>query len=211
MGSITISIAPGQRVDSVALLEVSASRVMVKMVLGEQTLYSNVKMMSRTLNAVVDWFSYWQAEFVKDSVCVLTDLPRTFSGATVTVTLDSGLVIGDVSVGTLVVGASFDVGDTKQGLSAGITDYSVVTTDAFGMTRVTERDYAKRMTVPLSVSRVRYDDVFDMLAKYRAKPVVWCGSETERSTVVYGYAKDWSGQINYPTYTDYNLEIRGMT
>lgn len=209
-GSITMTIAPGARVDSIALLEVAAAKVTVTMTLGAQTLYTATKLMSGTVDAVTDWYSYWQAEFTSVSSWVLTDLPRTYSGASITITLENVGGTGTVSVGTVVVGQSFEIGDTQYGVQNGITDYSVTSTDAFGVTKITERNYAKRMTVPVSVPRARHDAVVSMLASYRAKPVVWVGLDDSESNIIYGWAKDWSGQIVYPTKTQFNLEIKGL-
>lgn len=210
-GSLTVQLTPGQRVDALALLDVEATSVRVTMQVGTTNIYTYEEVLSQTVEPVTDYYSYWQALFKTKTVLVLQDLPRTFAGAMTTVELFSASG-GTVKVGTIVLGSAFDVGSTQYGLSGGITDYSVVTEDAFGTTTVVERGYAKRFSSPVLTPRERHDAVFEALASLRATPVVWVGLENgPASTVVYGFARDWSGQINYANWTLYNLEIRGLT
>lgn len=211
-GSMTISITPDSRFDSVALLDVKATIVEVSVELGPHQIYKTTVVMASTEEPVVDYFTYWQAEFTSKSVLVLTDLPSTFGGATLTVTLSNSADTGSVALGTLSVGRLFDLGGTQYGASAGITDYSVIETDTFGVTKVVQRAYAKNMTVKCEVDNANYDSVIRMLTAYRAQPVVWIGSDVGyEALIVYGFAKDWAGQIDYPTLSYLPITIRGLT
>lgn len=157
---------------------------------------------------IVDYLSYWLAEFVTVDTVMLTDLASFWSGAVLKIKIqnDSG---SGVSVGAVVLGKSYALGDEQYGMSNGITDYSESITDKFGVTTITERSYAKRMTTSIIVSRANYDFVCSMLSLYRAKPVIWTAGSLAANTI-YGYLKDWSGQINYLNYTVINLEIKGL-
>lgn len=53
---------------------------------------------------------------------------------------------GKASVGSMVGGASNDIGDTQFGVTLGLVDYSRKVTDEFGITTLTKRDAVETMT-----------------------------------------------------------------
>ena len=171
--------------------------------------YSKNLKLVNTKEPVSNYLSYWLAEFVTLDTVVLTDLPAYYRQAVINIKISSTNG-STVSAGAVLLGKSFSLGDEQYGMSNGITDYSESTTDKFGVTTITERAYAKRMTVSLMVPKANYDSIFLLLTQFRAKPVVWIAGSLA-SNIIYGYIKDWSGQINYPNFTAINLEIKGLT
>src|SRR3546814_18372667 len=75
------------------------------------------------------------------TMLVFSDLPRDAS-AELTVTLTG---TGTVSVGTLIIGRAFDLGETEAAPTISLTDYSRRETDEFGITTVVERSWAKQI------------------------------------------------------------------
>jgi hypothetical protein len=53
--------------------------------------------------------------------------------------------------------------------------------------------------------------VFRVLSEIRATPVAWIGSEDFSPTLIFGWARDWSEEIRYPTQSLLSLEIEGLT
>ena len=203
--SITFAIEPGL-VRALALLDVEANSVTVTMTNGAETVYSNTV----SLNAgygVYDAYTYCFEPIVLKRTVVLTDLPPYASGR-ITITINGGSV---VQVGTVAVGALFDLGGTRYGLSLGMLDYSKKETDAFGTTTVTERAFAKRMTVPVVVLNPLLDEVARRLQLIRATPVVWIGVTKYDQTIVYGFFKDWSIDIAYDQISYGSLTIEGLS
>jgi hypothetical protein len=111
----------------------------------------------------------------------------------------------------LLVGRQLDLGDTEHGADVGIIDYSRKETDQFGVTSVVERAYAKRMTAKVVMDTTAIDVVLTALASLRATPVLWIGSEIFDSLTVYGFYKEFSIDIAYPTVSYCSLTIEGLT
>lgn len=204
-GSIAVTIAPGM-VRALALLDVTANSVTVTVTNAGSTVYTRTVSLN-TGYGVTSWDTYFFTEVVLKRTVVLTDIPP-YAGGEITITING---TGTVSVGTVVAGSLFEIGRTRYGVGLGIIDYSKKETDAFGATSITERAFAKRMTVPVTVDDVNVDEVARRLALIRATPVVWLGSSRYDQSVVYGFYKDWSINITYDTVSDCSLTIEGLS
>ena len=55
------------------------------------------------------------------------------------------------------------------------------------------------------------DDVHRTLASLRATPALWIGSEAFDSLTVYGFYKEFSIDLAYPTVSYCSLTIEGLT
>ena len=204
-GSMTVTLAPGM-VRGFALVDVNASTAVITMTAGAETVYSRTVDLRDGTN-IIDWESYFFGDFLRRKTLILTDLPP-YGEAHVTVTISGG---GTVSVGTVVVGSLFDLGISTHGMSLGIVDYSVKSTDAFGVTSVVERAWAKRMTVPVVLDTFKVDEVHRRLASIRAVPVIWIGGDQLDQSVIYGFFKDWSIDVAYAAISYCSLTVEGLT
>jgi len=63
----------------------------------------------------------------------------------------------------------------------------------------------------MRLSNTLRDEVFRVLAQYRATALVWVNSEDYASEIVYGFYKDFSIVVKYLTYSDCVIEIEGLT
>ena len=204
---LTVVIAPGA-VNAIALLELVGASVTISMTsaAGGGTVYSRT--VSLDASEVGDYYEYFFAPFVQRTSVVLTDLPPYADGI-VTVSLTGSTV----SLGVLSVGLFTDLGGTQYGATAGITDYSLKTTDAFGNTPLTQRSYAKRTTCKLWLDKGDVNRVHRKLADLRATPCVWVGVEDDAldPLTVFGFYKDFQLEVAYPRAALCSLEIEGMT
>ena len=159
---------------------------------------------------IFDWYQYFFEPNVQVEELVLTDLPP-YTGARVTVTLAGS---GSVQVGQLVFGNQHDLGDAEHGATVGIIDYSRKDTDDFGITTFVERSFSKRLTARLMLDTGQVSRVQQVLARVRAKPSVWVGVPGDTNfaaLTVYGYYRDFSIDVAYPTKSYCSLEIEGLT
>ena len=139
-----------------------------------------------------------------------TDVPVYANGVvSVTITRDNPADI--VSCGSLLLGRQLSLGDTEHGVDIGIIDYSRKEADQFGVISVVERAFAKRMTARVVMPTDAVDDIHRNLAALRATPVLWIGSETFESLTVYGFYKEFSIDLAYPTVSYCSLTIEGLT
>lgn len=172
------------------------------------TIYSETISLDGTF--IFDWYQYFFEPYVQIEEIVLTDLPP-YVDARMTVELTGS---GNVQVGQLVFGTQYELGDAEYGASIGIIDYSTKETDAFGITTFVQRAFSKRMTARLMLETVQIARVQQVLARIRAKPAVWVGvpdDSTFTLLTVYGFFRDFSIEVSYPTQSYCSLEIEGLT
>jgi hypothetical protein len=118
-----------------------------------------------------------------------------------------------VKISELAIGEIKDLGLSQYGATAGITDYSVKTTDQYGNSSFTKRDYAKKMTIKADVPNASVNSIQQTMYDLRATPAVWIGSSDSRFStplIVYGIFKDFSTSIDYPNHSMISFDIEGL-
>jgi hypothetical protein len=205
---IEVAVVTVGRVDSVALLNISAASAHIVMtdtvagVVYDET-YSLV-----SDSGIVDYYEYFFEPVTRIPDFAITDMDL-YANTTITITLeDEG---GTVLCGACVIGLSKTIGETQYGAGLGIQDYSVKVTDDFGNKTLLERAYADTMNLPVVVENASLDLIKKTLASYRATPVVYIGDESYGALIVYGFFRDFSIVISYPTESILNMEIEGLT
>lgn len=207
---LTVTVATGI-VNSVALIGLVGSSVTIEVTDGG----ASPEVYSRTVNLdgtiILDWYMYFFEPFVQLAEVVLTDLPP-YLNAEVTMTLTSG---GSVAIGELIFGTVYTLGveGTEQGATVGIIDYSRKDTDPdTGVTTFTRRAFSKRMSGQFLVANNQINGVQRILADIRAVPSVFIGSEDAdyAPLVVYGFYRDFSIDIAYPTKSWCRIEVEGL-
>ena len=206
---MTVVIDPGL-VNSLALIELVGASVTVTMTDGAAGPTVYTRTVDLSLSSVLDWYAYFFEPFRQRGTVVLLDLPPYLAGR-ITVTLTG---TGTLKMGGLIVGTQYTIGGTKYGASAGIRDYSrKVTDDTTGVTTLAKRRYAKIMSAQLILAAGAANAVQTLLTELRATPCVWIGDDTGgiEPLSVFGWMKDFSLTVAYPTTSFYSLEIEGMT
>jgi len=214
-GVFTYQFTPGQIIDSIAFmnLENIASIRVVSTDPIEGVVYDYTKELVSTsisgVSAVVDWYTYFFSTILYIDAFALTDLPPYYA-AVIDVTIT---YIGDESiakVGEIVLGLQANFGDTLYAPAIGIHDYSIKDTDDFGNSIITERPYSRTMDCDVKILNADIAEVNRLLIGYRTQPLVWIGSESYQSLLVYGYFRDYSIVIAYPAYAICTIEIEGL-
>jgi hypothetical protein len=205
---IVVTVAPGLA-DSIALLEISGAllNITVRDGAAGPIVYSHDHALDGS--AVFDWQQYFYEPFIPIHDVTLTDLPL-YGSAQITVTLTGA---GTVEIGSLIAGITFELGDTQYGASAGIIDYSRKDTNAAGVTTFVRRKFSKRMSAQLMVNNYALNNLHRILSDLRATPCVWIGTDAAgfEPLTVFGFYRDFSIDISYPTISLCNLEIEGLT
>jgi hypothetical protein len=204
-----VVLAPGAT-DGVALIDTNAESATVTLTVSGAPLYTKTQSFNAGGNAIDTWFAWFFEPLGQKSNMLFLDVPVYETGVlTVNMTRDNPADL--VSCGTLLVGRQFDIGETEHGVDIGIIDYSRKETDQFGATSVLERAFAKRMTARVVMQTSAIDDVHRTLAAIRATPVLWIGSEGFESLTVFGFYKEFSIDLAYPTVSYCSLTIEGLT
>ena len=208
--NLTVVIATGT-IDSFALINLVTDvvTITVRDGLGGTIVYQQTAGLSGS--TIVSWYDYFFLDpLLKRTQVVFRDIPPYLNAH---VTLD--FVSSDsISVGAAVWGTITEIGKTSYGATAGIVDYSKKDTDEFGAITFVERAFSKRLTASVTVENFNLNRVQQLLYSVRAKPCVWIASDNpiyEEALVVYGFYRDFSTNIGYPSYCLCSLEIESLS
>lgn len=221
--TMTYRIRPGVPCNGLAVIGVTgASAVTLSIYTGAGVLTGSI---TQTLDntPITDWYSYWTADFQVASDVYFGGYPQTdgsigvdlvgFSSYEYVITITRSVGGTDVTCAGIVVGKSYQLGGVQYGATVGIIDYSVKSTDAFGVTTLVQRNYAKRANYTLRFDNTQLRFIEGLLASLRATPCLWCGVDdvTFSPLTVWGFYKDFSIVIAYLKHSTCSLEIEGMT
>jgi hypothetical protein len=207
--SLQAVLAPGA-IDAVALIDTDAESATVKLTADGVTKYTQTQTFNIGGVAIDNWFSWFFEPIGRRTTLLFLDVP-VYANGIITVTMTRDNPADTVSCGTLLVGRQLSLGDTEHGADIGIIDYSRKETDQFGVISVVERAFAKRMTARVVMPTDSIDVIHRALASLRATPVLWIGSESFESLTVYGFYKEFSIDLAYPTVSYCSLTIEGLT
>jgi hypothetical protein len=205
---IDVSMLASGRVDTVALMNISAATARVMMTdATDGVVYDETQTLSSD-SGITDWYAYFFEPIVRVTEALFSEMPP-YANATIDITLtDTGSA---VLCGAALLGLSREVGGTQYGASTGIQDYSVKQQDDFGNYTILERAFSKRAVLPIIVQNSIVDELGVILASYRASPTLYIGADEFSSTWIYGFYKDWSTVIQYTDHSICNLELEGLT
>ena len=208
-GSMSYTLRPSTAVSALAALNLSnATQIRVRVSHPAYgTIYDQTTDLS-PLPTEPNWWNWFFGVRRAPSQHIALDLPA-IPGCDITVDLagGTGLAIGVLMVGQI---AEFGFG-VKYGARVGIQDYSRKETNDFGDTVLVRRAYAKRAGFDLVISSAEVDAFQELLAEKRATPCLWIGSGQYESTVVFGIYKQFDILISYPTFSECQLDLEGLT
>lgn len=205
--SIEVEITPGQVVNSVALLNVSASTVQV--IVTDPTdgeVYNTTKSLISD-SGINDWYAYFFTEIERLEAVVFLDLPA-YLDATIKVILSESSAT--VKAGVLVIGSQKQIGLTLNGTSFGIKDFSTKEQDTFGNFVIVERGFSDRVNYVVRLQTSRVDAVKKLLVDLRVTPAVWIGSETLESTITYAYFRDFNVVFGDAVFSECSIRTEGL-
>lgn len=206
-GTITVTLTPGTVFNAVALVNISATSVRVKVTNEiDGVVYDKTKTTQAPI-ATPDYWAYFFEPITQNTTAVFLDLPTYGVNTTVEITITGGAACGHCLIGTQYAIGDFGV---QRGAQVGITDYSRKEKNAFGEYSVVERAWNKRSRMDVLVSNNKLDGLQSLFASIRTTPTLWVGSDQYESLTVFGYYRDFAAVISYPNYSQMNLEIEGL-
>ena len=176
--------------------------------LGGAVVYSKTIDLDGTIiTSFYDWF-FNPFELLED--VVVSDLPYHFTSSVLNISISG---TGNVSCGVMKYGVVYDIGMTQYGATSSIVDYSKKEVDDFGNYYILERAFAKKANFEIFTYKQDYNKISKVLQQVRAKPAVYIGTEIQgyEPLVVYGFYKDFSINVSYPTMHNCSLEVEGLT
>lgn len=206
--SIVVDLVSTQRVDSLALMDISAASVTITITDGVDGVVYNQTHDMVSDSGIGDWWSYFYEPIIRKSDLLVMDLPSYVAASIDIVIEDAG---ADVTCGTCVIGLQKIFGCTQYGASVGIQDYSRKERNDWGDYVIVERAFNKRANFSIQIDNTAIDEMQKILATYRAVPIVYIGSDLYSSTWVFGFYKDFDIVIAYFNTSDCSIEIEGLT
>ena len=205
--SISLTIAPGRAVDSLAFFGLDAASIYVRVVDPYQGIVYESSVSPVSTDGINDWYDYFFMPVEVNEDFVLLGVPAGSYGS---IEINIAKPGGTAKVGALILGKAAVLGEALYGTSVGITDYSRKERDTFGNMIIVERGYSKRAEFDVMVQTGMVSQVQRLLSKYRAKPLVWIGEATYQSTILYGYYKEFNLVISGPTVSDCSISVEGL-
>lgn len=199
------------RVDSLALLNLSnaVSARVIMTTASDGVVYDETFSLIATAG-ISDWFTYFFEEVSRKTTLLIASLPA-YIDPTIQVIVE-GNGSSAVQVGLLSIGLTKSIGVTQHdGAQIGIIDYSRKTADDFGNYNIVERSFSKRGSFRCRIPKAAVDGVHEVLTSYRAIPAVYSASEEYGSTLIFGFFRDFSIEIDYPLESLVSIEIEGLT
>lgn len=208
LSTIDVTFATSGRVNSVVLMNVNAASVRIVMTDAIDGVVYDATTSLVSDSGITDWYAYYFEPIERIADYAVVTLPP-YNNATIRVLLtDTG---NTVLCGACVLGLSKDIGTTQYGMSVGIQDYSIKQRDSFGNYSILQRAFNKRADMQVWVDGALVDKLQTLLASYRALPVVYIGTTAYGSSIVYGFYKDFTVSVAYPTKSICNMTIEGLT
>lgn len=195
--------------DGLALFGLQAGSVQLEILDSSDAVVFDTGSLSLIDNsAATDWYQYFFEPISYRQEFSFTKLPP-YRNARIRVTLSSAGV--PVKVGALILGSVRRIGDSQFGAQTGIDSFSRKERDVFGNFDIIKRGFSKTANLPVSLPSAQIAYVQQLLASLESKPVVYIGAESQRQTIIYGFYASFDMVLSGPRYSDYNLEIEGLT
>lgn len=207
-GDIRVLLGVDDYVDSITLLNVDASsvQIIVRDADGNIIYDYYVELLSDPDEAL--WWGWFFGNRRRGTTVVRVDLPP-YMPVTIEVIASGGS--GVAKIGKLIVGDAVLIGCARYGTGVGIVDFSRKEQDPFGNYYVLERRFISRCNYDVQIDSNQVDNVHSLLAEVRATPCVYIGStEKYKSTVVFGFYRDFDIVIPGPRKSACSLQVQGI-
>jgi hypothetical protein len=208
---VTTLTTSGVYFNTIALLNVSAFSIRVVMNTVDGTVYDQTQILTSN-TGIIDWYSYFFTPIDRQTNVLFEGLPL-YGAATLTIVINN--TGGTAMCGACILGLGRDISADKLGVEhgarLGIQDYSIKERDAFGNYSIVERAFSNRADFTVYVEPTEVDGIQNLLSSVRARPTLYIGSGKYNSALVYGFYKDFSIEIAYPTYSICTIQLEGLT
>jgi hypothetical protein len=207
-GNIVVSAVPAAIVNSAALFGVDGETVNFTMTDPIDGVVYNQTYGMISYSGITDWYGYFYEAIIREDSIAIFDLPA-FPAATLTVTVADPTA---ASCGELVIGSQFIIGDSQNGASFGIVDYSVKIVDPItGNVTISSGANKKIADIEVQIDTSRFTEVQRELTSVLNVPIVWVPTTEITGTIVYGYYRNFNTMISGPTRSTCFLQLEGLS
>ena len=205
---IVTDILPGSIANSIALINCdgkSARAVMTDPIDG--VVYDETKSLIST-SGITDWYGYFYEAIKRQEDVVFFGMP-SFPLATVRVYVNDDTL---AKCGELVLGKEFVIGDSQNGASWSIVDYSVKNVDSVtGQVTITPGANKKIADINVITQTPRFTEIQGVLTDTLNQPIVWVPEESIEGTFIYGYYRNFRNIISGPVVSSTLLQLESLS
>lgn len=209
--SMSWTIVPGVAVNSIGFFNVKAKTISVTMksTAGGTTVYTS------TINFygtdIVNYTDYmFNQSDTLDSWVLCGVMPEH---ATCEIIITVSVASGIPSIGEIVLGNAYEIGDAQHGASLSIIDYSTKTTNDYNITSITQRPSSRKVDATVAILNASLNKVNKLIKDNVSRPLIvvpYPDSTTYNAMNVLGYVKDMSHVVSYPTLTMMNMSVESI-
>lgn len=203
---IEVTVQPGVRIDSVALVGLAGDTATITMVSDSVVVYE--KTVSLTIRQTSSWYDYFFESFGVLPAIAQFDLPP-FTNATITVRIDGYL---GVACGSIVFGKSEYIGQVELQAVSDALNFSVVERDEFGNSTLVPRKSIPKTNQTVLAEKIDTNRLILLRNDLNAKPAVWSGLDDStdnyfNALLILGYYRQFLISLEYPQHTLVQLEL----
>ncbi|MRV72575.1 hypothetical protein GJ700_12740 [Duganella sp. FT92W] len=197
---ITMTITPGQLINLLTLLNVTAASVTVTQSISG---YSKTKRL--LTHPVKNWYD-WYYERLRQVKEVVFDIPPYKTGV-LTVTLDNHN--DQVGIGCLFIGKGRFIGQTLWDFNGGILSYST-SKEEQGVITMNKRPNAKKLNFEVRIPEGYEDEAYRLLTEFTDVEIVLVGTSAYGMGLAYGFLGQWNVPVSN-TGKAAPIEFRALT
>jgi hypothetical protein len=210
-GPLTVVLQPGQRADSLGLLNLVGSSAKIQVHQGT-TLVKEVEQ-SLIQRSSRSWYEYYTSPIGQRSSLVLWDLPP-FRNAKITVTIQP--ISGKASCGRLSVGMGVEIGEAEWGLENDALNFSRIEREFDGTLALTARRSVPKANLRVRIDATNVPRMLKLREQLNAVPALWAGmarypnSPYAEAFLMYGIYRRFPLKPTNKVYAWADLELEEM-
>ena len=205
---MVITVSPGARINSLALMGMEADSVQIEMINGGSVVYT--KTTDLRLRRVRDGYEYAFKPFDLQPSVVVFDL-YPFSTATLRITLTRST--GVVKIGSIVPGTYAYLGATQYAANNDSRNFSTIDRDIYGTATLTPRRALPVTSQSLLAPKDSINDILDARSRLNAVPAVYSGLDDRGSDgyfeafLILGIYTRFSVRASGPNHAEVSLDL----
>lgn len=207
---LVVEITPGERFGAVGLGRLVADSVTIEVYDGATQIYTETKdLISRS---VASWYDYFYQPFRQIENTASFDLPVL---STAKLKLTFTRASGNVSVGFVVLGMPFIIGETEFKAKARALNFTTVERDAFGNAKVDIKRDVPKTSQTVEIEKSNLDSARKLISDLNGVVTLWAGIYNPLdsyfdSLYIIGFYRDREFSVDNAKNAYLNIELEGV-
>lgn len=200
-------LAPGVRIDAIALLGLVATSVTITMTVGGSTVYTYTQNLNT--REVLNAYDYCFKPFSTQPALALFGLPP-YSTATTTITLTNSS--GLVKCGGCFIGSAVYIGAIQYDAESDALNFSTVERDLQGGATMTPERNVPKVIGQIFLSKALVNTAYDLRDQLNGTTAVWVGIDDGtdgyfKSLLIQGFYRRFTINLKHPVDAIISLEL----